>query len=85
MGGLMCRGTRPVLPWACLSGRRLGLLHTGGIRYQVGLYCAIIVYNFSPRTLRFTGPTTHRWKSRKQEKISQAASEPDYRYEFRTI
>ena len=31
---------------------------------------AIIVYNFSPPILRFTGPTTHRWK---QEKIPQAA------------
>jgi hypothetical protein len=49
--------------------------------FQIDIMCTIIVYNFSPRIdlLRFTVPTTHRWK---QEKIPQAGSEPVF--EFRT-
>jgi hypothetical protein len=53
--------------------------YRGGTLPGRGLLCNfttfVQVYNFSPRIdlLRFTVPTTHRWK---QEKIPQAASEP---------
>jgi hypothetical protein len=69
------RGARGALPAFCYLAQEVD--RTGGIRYQVGLFCAIIIYNFSPRILRFTGPTTHRWK---QEKIPPVASEPDFEF-----
>jgi hypothetical protein len=40
-------------------------------------YIHMNIYNFSPRILRFTGPTTHRWK---QQNIPEHTSERDFEF-----